>query len=101
MAVGALAIYRRQVVGAFFIFWLGQGLTEIARYIGDARAQQLPLFAPQTAFGGAAPTHDWNYLLGALGLLSFDHVLAVLVYALGLLVMLIALGGCILAVVRR
>ena len=41
LAVGALAIYRRQVVGAFFIFWLGQGLTEIARYIGDARAQRI------------------------------------------------------------
>lgn len=101
LAVGALAYTRRQPVWAFFIFWLGQGLTEISRYMGDARAQQLPLFAPQTAFGGAAPTHDWAYLLGTLGLLPFDHVLAALVYAAGLLVMALALAGCVLVVLKR
>ncbi len=101
LAVGALAFYRRQLVWTFFIFWLGQGLTEISRYIGDARAQQLPLFTPQTAFGGPAAIHDWNYILGTLGLLPFDRVLAALVFAAGLLVMAAAVGGCVLAVVRR
>jgi hypothetical protein len=101
LAVGALAFYRRRLVWTFFIFWLGQGLMEISRYIGDARAQQLQLFAPQTAFGGPPAIHDWNYLLGALGLLPFDHALAALVYLIGLLVMAVALGGCVLGVLRR
>lgn len=95
LAVGLLAYYRRRLVWTFFIFWLGQGLTEIARYIADARAQQLKLFAPQTAFGGAAPVHDWNYLLGQLGLLPADQVLGALVFGVGVVVMLAAVGGCL------
>jgi hypothetical protein len=101
LGVGALAFSRRQLVWTFFIFWAGQGLTEISRYIGDARAQQLPLFAPQTVFGGASPTHDWNYLLGALGLLPYDHVLAAVVFAAGLLLMALAVAGCMWAGLKR
>jgi hypothetical protein len=94
--VGALAWYRRRRVTAmFFAFWIGQGLTEIARYIGDARSQQLQLFSPQTAFGGGSPLHDWNYLLGTLHLLSFDQIIAGLVTGLGILVMLAAILYCL------
>jgi hypothetical protein len=101
LGVGALAFSRRQLIWTFFIFWAGQGLTEISRYIGDARAQQLHLFAPLTVFGGPSPTHDWNYLLGVLGLLPFDRVLAALAYAAGLLVMALAVAGCAWAVIKQ
>ena len=52
-------------------FWLGTNFAHIAPYAADARAQMLPLVSP---FPGA-PGHDWNYLLGALGLLRLDHVI--------------------------
>jgi hypothetical protein len=99
--VGTLAWVRRQRVSAmFFAFWVGQGLTEISRYIGDARSQQLKLFSPQTVFSGEAPLHDWTYLLGALNLLPFDHIIAGLVYGLGVVVMLAAILYCLKVAIR-
>lgn len=44
--------------------WLGENLLNIARYLGDARAQVLPLV------GGGE--HDWTEILGRWGLLSAD-----------------------------
>jgi hypothetical protein len=52
-------------------FWLGTNFAHIAPYAADARAQILPLVSP---FQGA-PGHDWNYLLGTLGLLGQDRVI--------------------------
>ena len=52
-------------------FWLGTNFAHIAPYVADARAQMLPLVSP---FPGA-PGHDWNYLLGTLGLLRQDRVI--------------------------
>ena len=46
------------------LWWLGQNCWNIARYVADARAQELPLV------GGGI--HDWNFLLGRMGLLSQD-----------------------------
>ena len=46
------------------LWWVAQNLGNVATYVADARAQELPLV------GGGE--HDWNYLLGALGLLSHD-----------------------------
>ena len=51
-------------------FWLGTNFAHIAPYAADARAQMLPLVSPLPG----APGHDWNYLLGSLGLLRLDHV---------------------------
>jgi hypothetical protein len=51
--------------------WLGINLFEVATYAGDAAVQELPLVSP---FAGV-PLHDWNYLLGKLGLL--DHAAGV------------------------
>jgi hypothetical protein len=42
--------------------WASESLMYTARYLGDARAQELPLI------GGHK--HDWNYLLGQAGLLE-------------------------------
>jgi hypothetical protein len=53
-------------------FWLGINLFEVARYAGDARAQLLPLVSPVSG----DPIHDWNYLLGTLGLLRQDQAIA-------------------------
>ena len=53
--------------------WLAFSLFGLAAYVGDARAQELPLVSL-----GPDPIHDWNWMLGRLGLLSADHALAFL-----------------------
>lgn len=55
--------------------WVAQNLWNVARYVADARAQELPLV------GGG--DHDWAYLLGEMGLLAHDTALASAVRAAG------------------
>jgi hypothetical protein len=73
-------------------------LLDIAPYIDDARALDLPLLGGN--YGHAAPYgfHDWNYLLTESGLLSRDHELARASHSIGCLVMFLALawGGVVL-----
>lgn len=68
---------------SFAGFWLGVNLCNISVYMGDARAQALPLVS--VGFH-ATIIHDWNYLLGALGLLRCDRLLAGLTHLLALVV---------------
>lgn len=60
---------RRQAAGvAFGLVWFGENLFNVARYLGDARAQLLPLV------GGGE--HDWTEILGRYGLLQSDQAIA-------------------------
>jgi hypothetical protein len=72
--------------------WLSTALFDVARYAGDARAMVIPLVAP---FGGGdeGVSHDWNYLLGQLGILEFDQAVAFVFRSLAVVSMLVALGG--------
>jgi hypothetical protein len=72
------------------LWWTGQSLMDLAPYIADSRALQLPLLGGGT--GAEVEGHDWEYLLGALGLLNQDVALGRLSFALGALAMLGALG---------
>lgn len=63
---------------AVVLFWVAQNFWNIARYIADARAQELPLV------GGGE--HDWAYLLGTLGWLRHDETLSTSVTAVGFLI---------------
>ncbi len=71
--------------------WLSVNLFDVARYAGDARAQELPLVSPITG----DPIHDWNFMLGSLGLLKHDTAIAGGIRALAILTMLagLAAGG--------
>jgi hypothetical protein len=62
------------------LWWVGQNFGHIAWYVADARAQELPLV------GGGE--HDWNYLLGELGLLQQDHAIARAIVVTGVLLVL-------------
>lgn len=57
--------------------WVAQNLWNVARYVADARAQELPLV------GGG--DHDWAYLLGRLDLLPHDRTIAGVVRVLGVM----------------
>ena len=63
-------LWRGDAFGAGLCgIWTGQSLVGVSRYMADARAQALPLL------GGDGVIHDWNYLLGRLGLLAWDRTL--------------------------
>jgi len=57
------------------LWWLGQNCWNIATYIRDARAQELPLV------GGGE--HDWALLLGQFGMLHRDLALSRIVALVG------------------
>ena len=71
-------------------FWLGTNFANIAPYAADALTQLLPLVSP---FSGA-PGHDWNYLLGTLGLLSQDRLIGGAFQVAGILTMAAGLLAC-------
>ena len=62
--------------------WTGQSMVNVAIYVGDARQLALPLL------GGEHVIHDWNYLLGRLGLLEGDRFLAGMITLLAVLMIL-------------
>lgn len=69
-ALAAGSFYRRrEPVGlAVALAWLGENAFNIARYAGDARAQELPLV------GGGE--HDWFHILSRWSALERDHAVA-------------------------
>lgn len=64
------------------LWWLGQNCLNIAVYIKDARAQELPLV------GGGE--HDWTLLLERMGVLARDVVIGRAVAAIGLILFVTA-----------
>ena len=90
---GVLLIQTRDPFGASAaLWWLGQSFIDIAPYINDARAGELPLLGGN--YGHSAPYgfHDWEFILGETGLLAWDHGLARASHALGSLIILAALA---------
>lgn len=83
--------YRRREANALACasLWLGENLFNIARYMGDARDQLLPLI------GG---DHDWTEILSRWGWLSMDSTLAAGVRLLGWLVIIATILFLALAV---
>ncbi|MBM3312475.1 MAG: hypothetical protein FJY80_13330 [Candidatus Aminicenantes bacterium] len=80
---------RGETLGtAFGAFWAGENGLNIARYIADARAQALPLV------GGGE--HDWNFILGRLGLLEADTKIAAAVRVAGWAAMILAVVWVVL-----
>ena len=61
---------RQPFAGAVTLAWVGASLVNVSRYIGDARARELPLL------GGDDAIHDWEYLLSMWGLLAHDLTIA-------------------------
>jgi hypothetical protein len=93
ISFGVLLIRTRDPFGASVaLWWFGENFLDIAPYIDDARAGELPLLGGN--FGHSAPYgfHDWEYLLTESGLLGLDHTLARASFGLGCLIMLAALG---------
>lgn len=93
LCLGSALWNQRRKAAAFFLFWIGESLIRVAPYMADARARTLDLFSPLMLFGSKNALHDWNYILGRLGLLWADQYLAALVYGLAVMLMLAAVAS--------
>jgi hypothetical protein len=92
ICMGVLLVKTRDPFGASVAFWwVGENFLDIAPYMNDARAGQLPLLGGN--FGHSAPYgfHDWQYLLTESGLLQYDHILAKATFLIGSVIMLLSL----------
>lgn len=84
LATVAFLRTRQYASAAVTLFWTGQSLADVAVYAADGRAMALPLLAEGLI-------HDWNWLLGRLGLLGSAEPIGRLMFGLGALAMLAAL----------
>lgn len=80
-------VHQQRYSAAVTLFWVAQSLFNVSVYVKDARAQVLPLL------GGEDTLHDWNYLLGRLNLLTWDHAVGNLIYAVGLVALVTSVAG--------
>jgi hypothetical protein len=75
---------RQRASAAVALFWTGQSITDVAIYAANGRARALPLLAEGLI-------HDWSYILGRLGLLGAAETVGRLLFAAGVLTMLVAI----------
>jgi hypothetical protein len=87
--VGYFLARREPYSASIVAAWVGASLANVARYIADARAQELPLL------GGENVIHDWWYLLIEWDLLPQDLAIARLVRLVGALAFVVAVAGSI------
>lgn len=75
--IAAWTFYRQKSTLSFAValIWLGENFFNIARYMADARSQELPLV------GGG--DHDWTEIFSRWGVLDSDTLLAGFVRLLG------------------
>lgn len=91
-------LFRGNSFGASVgLWWLGESFMDIAPYMNDARAGQLILLGGVTG-SEVKDYHDWEVILTRLGWLRYDHLIARISFAIGVIMMLLALawGGYIL-----
>ena len=71
--------------------WLSTNFFDVARYAADARSMSLPLVSP---FGMGDVVHDWNYMLGRLGILWLDGALGLIFRSCAFVSMSVCLLSC-------
>jgi len=95
--IAFLSTARDPYAASVSTWWLGESFMDLAPYINDARDLQLILLGGVTG-RDVEDYHDWQYLLGRLNLLEYDHGLARFAHGLGALLIGVAFlwGGYIL-----
>ena len=95
ICMGVLLIKTRDPFGASVaLWWFGENFLDVAPYMNDARAGQLPLLGGNSGHSAPYGFHDWHYLLNESGLLQYDQVLAKAVFFIGSVIILISLLWC-------
>lgn len=80
---------RERFATAIVLAWVAVNLLNVALYIGDARAQELPLL------GGENSVHDWWYLLTEWDALALDRDIARGVRMAGALAWTLSVAGAL------
>jgi hypothetical protein len=93
--VAYFAKSRQRYAASVTMAWVGVNLLNVSRYIGDARAQELPLL------GGEDSIHDWWYLLINWDALPRDTAIARWVHLFGVVAFLTAIVGGIFTLRSR
>ncbi|TRZ98097.1 MAG: hypothetical protein D4R81_11215 [Nitrospiraceae bacterium] len=80
---------RNAFAAAVALWWFAENLMDLAPYIGDSRAGELPLLGGVTG-SEVEDYHDWEYLLKTTGWLHSDHKIAAGAYMAGRWLMVLA-----------
>lgn len=78
-------IKEQKFSAALLLYWLGINFINVSVYAADAFKMQLPLL------GGDNAIHDWNWILGTLGLLRHAEQIAGIIKTLGWTAIIVAL----------
>ncbi len=80
------------------LWWFGENFLDIAPYIADARAGELPLLGGNTGQDSPYGFHDWEFILGELNLQMHDIAIGTFAWNSGKMIMIGAViwGGLIL-----
>ena len=84
VALGVFAFQGNVVSMSVAGIWLGENFFNIARYVADARVQNLPLV------GGGY--HDWYHILGGMNILHKDTAIAKTLTTVGWTIILLSLA---------
>ena len=76
---------KKKFLAQLFLIWLGENLINISVYAADAQVRKLPLL------GGNKVYHDWNWILGEIGILEYDYVIGYFFFGLGIIMFILAL----------
>jgi hypothetical protein len=97
-----LLLKNRDPFGAAVaLWWFSENFLDIAPYMADARAGDLPLLGGN--FGHSSPYgfHDWEYLLTEMDIIEYDHSLASIVFVIGCLIMTLSLLWAGLLIIKH
>jgi hypothetical protein len=73
--------------GAVTLFWVGENFWDVSVYASDGRDAVLPLLG-----GGDTDSHDWLNLLSMMGLTNHAQLVGSLIYGVGTLIYIGAIG---------
>ena len=79
---------RDNFAASLMLWWAAVSIIDVAPYIWDAFDPKMMLLGGKT--GAESDGHDWQNILGDLGLIKKAHLIAGIAHTLGLVVMLVA-----------
>ena len=79
---------RDNFAASLMLWWAAVSIIDVAPYIWDAFDPKMMLLGGKT--GAESDGHDWQNLLGDLGLIKRAHLIAGIAHTLGLITMLVA-----------
>ncbi len=82
-----IAFRQGSQVAPFPLFWVGENMMDVSLYIRDAPTRMIPLL------GGDKAGHDWHNLLGQWHMLDAAGTIADVMFVLGILICIAAIGA--------